>query len=118
MSKQRKDGDDAKRRCDNADRAERLPFRRHDRVHRFGGDDKQRVSGRMRLMVCDVEGAHAEREIDRIDVFERRRQVRKVEREKDQRGDRDSERQRARRRQPDVSYAGRRTSPSFRLPMR
>jgi hypothetical protein len=52
-------------------------------VHHFGGDDKQRVSGRMRLMVCDVEGAHAEREIDRIDVFERRRQVWKMEREKD-----------------------------------
>jgi hypothetical protein len=87
-------------------------------VHRFGGDDKQRVSGRMRLVMRDVERAQAEREIDRIDVFKRSGQVRKVEREKDQRGDRDSERQRTRRRQPDVSYAGRRTSPSFRLPMR
>jgi len=39
----------------------------------------------MRLMVCDVEVANAEREVDRIEIFERGRQVWQVKREKDDR---------------------------------
>ena len=37
----------------------------------------------MRLVPGDVEVAHAEREVDGIEIFERRRQKRQVEREED-----------------------------------
>ena len=39
----------------------------------------------MRLMARDVEVADAEREVDRVEIFERRRQERQVEREEEQR---------------------------------
>jgi len=37
----------------------------------------------MRLMVRDVELPHAEREIDRVEIFERGRKIRKVKREEE-----------------------------------
>ena len=39
----------------------------------------------MRLVLRDVEVAHAEREIDRVEILERLRQIREVQREKGQR---------------------------------
>ncbi len=39
----------------------------------------------MRLVVRDVEVVEAEREIDRVDVFERMREEREVQREEEQR---------------------------------
>ena len=39
-------------------------------------------------MVRDVEVADAEREVDRVEIFERRGQERKVKREKDERSGR------------------------------
>ena len=42
-------------------------------------------------MASDVEMAEAEREVDRIEIFERGRQVENVEPEEDQPGDDDNE---------------------------
>ena len=50
--------------------------------------DVDRISRRVRLMTGDVEVAQPEREIDRIDVFERGCEIREVEREIEN-GDRD-----------------------------
>ena len=44
----------------------------------FRERDEDRIAGRMRLVARDVEVAHAEREVDRVDVFERRREEREV----------------------------------------
>src|SRR6185436_15286367 len=49
--------------------------------------DEYRVAGRVRLVLRDVELAHAQREVDRVEVFERRRQEREVRRE-EQEGER------------------------------
>ena len=57
----------------------------------------------------DVESMDAECEVDRVEILERRRKVRQVKREKDQR-----EREQARVR----FHAGRSSSPSLRLPVR
>ena len=40
--------------------------------------DEDRIAGRMRLVPRDVELPHAEREVDRVEVFERSRQEREV----------------------------------------
>ena len=41
-------------------------------LHGLGDQDEDRIARRMRLMVRDVEVAHAEREVDRVEIFERR----------------------------------------------
>ena len=56
----------------DADQAERrAASESDDRVHRFRDQDEQRIAGRMRLMLGDVEVADAEREVDRVEIFER-----------------------------------------------
>ena len=85
----------------------------------------------MRLVLRDIEFANAEGEVDRVEIFEGGRPIRKVKGEKNNRekaGDRDggpSARLRVRREvsigrsSRDVEiHAGRRNSPSFRLPVR
>ena len=92
--------------------------------------DEQRVAGRMRLMLGDIEVPHAEREVDRIEILERRRQVREMEREKDD----GEENGRTAPGNPPTGrlcamggaacpvpgdvHVGRRNSPSLRLPVR
>ena len=60
-------------------------YRAKEGRREFPERDKDGGTRGMRLMLCDVEVAHAEREVDRIDVFERRGEEREVGREKDQR---------------------------------
>jgi hypothetical protein len=60
----------------------------------------------MRLMERGIEMAQAEREINRVDVFQRWREKREMRGEVDDRDDR----------RP--LQAGRRISPSFKLPIR
>ena len=84
----------------------------------------------MWLVMRDVELTNAEGEVDRVEIFERRRDVRQVQREK---GDRDQDYDRgARRTRRETMFsagtaisavhvraqAGRRNSPSLRLPVR
>ena len=64
----------------------------------------------MRLMLPDVEFAHTEREIDGVDIFERRREKREVGDERDQRKREQRFAQR--------DQTGRSRSASFRLPLR
>ena len=47
----------------------------------FRRADEQRITGRMRLMLRDVVVADAEREVDGIEIFERGRKKRQVQRE-------------------------------------
>ena len=77
----------------------------------FRHRDEDGIARRMRLMMRDIEGSDAEREVDRVEILERLRRVRKVERKKDEsQDDRDGARR--------ESHAGRSRSPSFRLPGR
>lgn len=69
----------------------------------------------MRLVVRHVKVPDAEREIDRIEIFWRGGKNRQMRGQKD-RGQR--ERGAAAARPNDLHQAGRRTSPSFRLPVR
>ena len=89
-------------------------------------------------MVRDVEVADAEREVHRVEIFERGRKVWKVKREEDQRENEDARLKGSRSiRLPEreafsraitqrdgfnraigLVHAGRRNSPSLRLPMR
>lgn len=88
-------------------------------------------------MVCDVELADAEREVDRIEIFERNGEIRKVKREKNEGEEcqarlKGSPSSSVRRRPSGRSvlvergafsraiprHAGRMNSPSFRLPIR
>ena len=94
----------ARRRIADADRLE--PAGR-----RLGERDEDRVAGRMGLMPGDVEVAHAEREVDRIDVFERGREVKQVR----ERGNRTAS---GRELSLHAAQTGRRRSASFRLPRR
>ncbi len=73
-------------------------------------ENVDRIAGRMRPMGGDVEVADAEREVDRVDVFERWREERDMREREDQR----QRGQRARR----GHDTGRRRSASFRLPRR
>ena len=57
----------------------------HDRVRQFAERDEDGISGRMRLMLRRIEIAHAEREVHRVEIFERRRKKREVRDEKDRR---------------------------------
>ena len=63
-------------------------------MHGFRDDDEHGVAGRMRLMTGDVEVADAEREVDRVQIFERGWEIRKMNGEEkksehdDQRGTR------------------------------
>ena len=77
---------------------------------RLGERNEHRVAGRMGLVPGDVEVAHAEREVDRIDVFERGREVKQV---------RDEEKNRDRRELSlHAAQTGRKRRASFRLPRR
>ncbi len=76
-------------------------------------------------MMDDVEMTYAEREIDRVEVFERRGKKRQVEREKQQHDDcADPRVRRPKRGRTPFSrplfevHIGRKRSPSFRLPVR
>ena len=55
--------------------------RAQGRRRHFRERDVHRVARRMRLMVRDVEVAHAERKVDRVEIFECAREQREVERE-------------------------------------
>ena len=96
-------------------------------VHQLGERDIDRIAGRMWLVVRDVELTDAEGEVDRVEIFERRREVGQVQREK---GDGDKNDDRGARGEDIFSprtgiaavhvraQAGRRNSPSLRLPVR
>ena len=64
----------------------------------------------MRLMLRDVEMAHAEREIDGIEIFEGCGEIRQVERQHRHREDRSQA--------GGSGHAGRSRRPSLRLPVR
>ena len=68
-------------------------------------------------MVRDVELADPEREIDRVEIFEGRGEVRKVKGEEDD-GESGRERKAREARREKLFHAGRMNSPSFRLPIR
>jgi len=78
-------------------------------MHGLRERDEDGIAGRVRLMARDVEMADAEGEIDGIEVFQRRGQIRQM-REEEERGERSGRATRA--------QAGRSSSPSFRLPVR
>ena len=59
--------------------------RTQDRRRRFAKRDEDGISGRMRLVLRDVEVGDAQGEVDGVDVFEGRRQERNVGREEHQR---------------------------------
>jgi hypothetical protein len=68
-----------------------LDLRGDQRVHAFGRENIEWVTGRMRLMPGDVEITYAEGEVDRIEIFEGgggKRQVEREERGGEQSGDR------------------------------
>ena len=84
----------------------------------------------MWLVVRDVELTDAEGEVDRVEIFERRREVRQVQREKHE-GESNDERRGRKDRKGRFFFAlvavfaflverhaGRRNSPSLRLPVR
>jgi hypothetical protein len=67
------------------DDRQRLRLGRRGAIDETRHGDEHRVAGRMGLMARDVETPQAEREVDRVDVLERLRQIGNVQREKDQR---------------------------------
>jgi len=69
---------------------------------------------RVVLMLRDIEVPQAEREVDRVEIFERGREIRKMEREKEEREQCDARLKGSR----SFHQAGRRNNPSFRLPVR
>ncbi len=90
----------------------------HARRPKHGGrrlseGDEDGISGRMGLVLRDVEVGDAEGEIDRVDVFERRRQEPEVRRDEQER-----ERRQGRAHGRDWNHTSRRRSASFRLPRR
>ena len=95
-------------------RAARRRQRRSTAVEAFAERDEDRIAGRMRLMLGDVEVAHAEREVDRVDVFERRRQEERGARARNS----DARAPRRLCSLADADQTGRRRSASFRLPRR
>ena len=58
---------------------------RPDRVRQLAERDEDGISRRMRLMLRRIEVAHAEREVHRVEVFERRRQKGEMRDEKHRR---------------------------------
>ena len=82
-----------------------------DRLRRFSERDVDGIAGRMGPVCRDVEVANAEREIDRVDVFERRRQERHVREREDRAPARPAH-------ALERHDTGRRRSASFRLPRR
>src|SRR5205085_10895636 len=80
------------------------------REHDPGGQDEERVPGRMRLVPGDVVIVDAEREVDRVEIFERGWQREEVDGEK-RRGEHAGEAERR-------LHAWRRSNPSLRLPVR
>jgi len=55
----------------HAEEAEGPDLRRQQEVKALRGRDENRIARRMRLVRGDVEVADSEREIDRIEIFER-----------------------------------------------
>jgi hypothetical protein len=105
----------------DTEQAQRQHLRAGRRVDDLRRQDEHRVPGRMRLVRGDIEVADAEREIDRVDVFEGAGGVRKMKREERQRHRRrDRPRRAPHRAQRAFASAkvGVRISPSFRLPVR
>ena len=90
----------------------------HARRAKHGGrrlseGDEDGISGRMGLVLRDVEVGDAEGEIDRVDVFERRRQEPEVRRDEQER-----ERRKGCAHGQGWNHTSRRRSASFRLPRR
>src|SRR5262249_10473330 len=112
---QRGESEDADRTGRRAQQAERAGLGRYDRVHRLREKDVNGIARWMRLMLRDVEVPDAQCEVDRIEIFERRREIRQMEDEKNE-GEAGNARLRGSR--SFHSEVGRRNKPSFRLPMR
>ncbi len=79
------DRDDAEGAGDDAHHAERAGFVWNQRVRALRERDVDRIPRRMRLVMRHVEVPHAEREVDRVEIFQGLREKGKVEREKYQR---------------------------------
>jgi hypothetical protein len=75
-------------------------------MRRLRERDEHRIARRVRLMPRHVELSHAEREINRIEIFERCGQVGEVQRQERECQNRSR------------GYTARRSNPSFRLPVR
>ena len=93
-------------------------------MHALRKRDVDRIARRMRLMPRDIELTNAQGKVDRVEIFERFREVRQVQREKDRR-EKDHDRRvkvvsacSAGSALNVVDHVGRRNSPSFRLPVR
>ena len=68
-----------------APQRQRTGVGRPHRVRQFAERDEDGISRRMRLMLRRIEVAHAEREVHRVEIFERRRQKRQVRDEENRR---------------------------------
>src|SRR5262249_42421895 len=108
----------------NAEETQRVRLGGHAEVHGFRQRDEERIARRVRLMFGDVEVAHAECEIDRVEILERWRKERqgesgesKPERNAPSARLKGSPYIRSARLQP-CDHDGRSTIPSFRLPVR
>src|SRR5205807_1078507 len=104
---QRKNGERAE---DGAENGERRRVRRDNRARNFSKRHEDGIAGRMRLVLGRIELVEAEREIQRVDVFERRGQKREMRREEQRRQGGGPEKFRL--------QTCRSSSPSFKLPVR
>ncbi len=75
----------AQRAGDVADQPEGRRLVRHDGVHQLAGGDIDRIAGRVGLMPRDIEVAHAEGEVDRVQIFKGGRKKRQVQRQEQNR---------------------------------
>ena len=88
-----------------------MELRQPEPVQQLRCQDEQRVARWMRLVLGDVEVLDAQREIDGVEILQRRREEREMEREKQCAEDSAGQPLGAR-------HAGRSSSPSLRLPVR
>ena len=70
---------------DGAQNRQRLRIGRHHGARDFSERHEHRIARRVRLMLCGIEIVEAEREVQRVDVFERRGQEREMRDEKHRR---------------------------------
>ena len=95
---------------DGAENGERLRVRRDDGARNFSKRHEDGIAGWMRLVLRRIELVQAEREIQRVDVFERRGQTREMRREEERRQGGGPEKFRL--------QTCRSSRPSFKLPVR
>ena len=88
-----------------------MNLRQPEAVQRLRCHEEEWIARRVGLMLRDVELPNAEREVDLVEIFERRRKKRQVQREEQPTKNRAGEAMRA-------GHAGRSSRPSLRLPMR